>query len=274
MMQTLAEFTILFYVMGTAGYFAYLLFQKGIMQKFGLGMLAVGFVCHTAAIGVGTVAIGHIPVNNLNQTLLIASWAVVGVFLWIQYRYRLKILGIYAAPLAALIMIPASRFSGEPAQTKSIFDNIWFVIHIAGVFLGEAFFALACGIGILYLVQEHAIKSKTLGFSYKRLPPLEMLDMTGYACIAVGFILLTLGLITGFVYARHLWGSLWSWDPKEVWSAITWLIYAALLHQRLTIGWRGRRSAILAIIGFAAVLFTFFGVNFLLHGHHQEFTRW
>lgn len=273
-METLADITIFFYLMAAAGYFAYLFFQKDLLQKTGLGLLVAGFLCHCTAIGVGYVKTGHIPVNNLNQTLLIASWAVAGVFLWVQYRHHLKILGVYAAPLAVFIMILASRLSREPAQTKNIFNSIWFFIHILGVFLGEAFFALACGVGILYLLQEHAIKSKTHGFLFKRLPALELLDITGYACIAVGFILLTLGLITGFVYARHLWGSLWSWDPKEVWSAITWLIYAALLHQRLTVGWRGRRSAIMAIIGFAAVLFTFFGVNFLLQGHHQEFTRW
>jgi ABC-type transport system involved in cytochrome c biogenesis permease subunit len=86
--------------------------------------------------------------------------------------------------------------------------------------------------------------------------------------------MLTLGLVSGFVYAKSVWGNFWSWDPKEVWAGITWLLYAALLHQRLTVGWRGRRAAIMAIIGFAAVLFTFLGVNFLLEGHHGKFTRW
>jgi cytochrome c-type biogenesis protein CcsB len=139
--------------------------------------------------------------------------------------------------------------------------------------MGEASFALACGVGFLYLVQEHTIKSKTHGFFFKRLPSLELLDTTGYACIVTGFTMLTLGLITGFIYAKSVWGRFWSWDPKEVWSGITWLLYAALLHQRLTVGWRGRRAAIMAIIGFAVILFTFFGVNFLLQGHHGGFTK-
>ncbi|MGD9334007.1 MAG: cytochrome c biogenesis protein CcsA, partial [Desulfobacterales bacterium] len=107
----------------------------------------------------------------------------------------------------------------------------------------------------------------------KRLPSLELLDTTGYACIVTGFTMLTLGLITGFIYAKSVWGRFWGWDPKEVWSGITWLLYAALLHQRLTVGWRGRRAAIMAIIGFAVILFTFFGVNFLLQGHHGGFTK-
>lgn len=121
---------------------------------------------------------------------------------------------------------------------------------------------------------ENAIKSKRHRFFYKRLPSLELLDTTGYTCIMFGFLLLTVGLSTGFIYAKLVWGRLWGWDPKEVWSLITWLLYAALLHQRLSIGWRGRKSAIMAIIGFCVVLFTFFGVNFLLTGHHREFTRY
>jgi ABC-type transport system involved in cytochrome c biogenesis permease subunit len=84
--------------------------------------------------------------------------------------------------------------------------------------------------------------------------------------------MISIGLVTGIVYAKAVWGRFWSWDPKEVWSAITWLLYAALLHERLTVGWRGRRAAIMAIIGFVVLLFTFFGVNFLLEGHHGTFT--
>lgn len=273
-MEILTNITIFLYMTGTAGYFAYLFFQKDYLQKIGFGLLCFGFLFHSTSIALGFFRSGHIPVNNLNETLLIAAWAVVGVFLWVQYKYRLKILGVYAAPLAAFVMVMASQLSREPAQTKNIFNSFWFHIHILGVFIGEAAFALACGLGILYLIQEYAIKSKTHGFFYKRLPSLELLDLTGYACIIIGFILLTLGLITGFVYAESLWGRLWSWDPKEIWSGITWLIYAALLHQRMTVGWKGRKSAIMAIIGFMVILFTFFGVNFLLKGHHQEFTRW
>jgi ABC-type transport system involved in cytochrome c biogenesis permease subunit len=92
--------------------------------------------------------------------------------------------------------------------------------------------------------------------------------------IFTGFTLLTIGLITGFIYAQQVWGRFWSWDVKEIWSGITWLIYAALLHERLVAGWRGRRAAIMAIIGFAAVVFTFLGVNLFLEGHHETFTKW
>jgi len=201
------------------------------------------------------------------------GWTVAGVFLVFQYRFQLKILGVYAAPLVSFVMVIAARFPNAPDQMNKTLNNLWLVVHVVAVFIGEASFALACGVGLLYLLQEHAIKSKKHGFFFRRLPSLELLDTTGYACILTGFAMLTFGLITGFVYAKAVWGRFWSWDPKEIWSGITWLLYAALLHQRLTVGWRGRRAAIMAIIGFAIILFTFLGVNFLLQGHHGEFTR-
>jgi cytochrome c-type biogenesis protein CcsB len=212
-------------------------------------------------------------VGNLRETLSLAAWAVAGVFLVIPYKYNLKILGIFAAPLVTLIMIVVSLLPSAPAQVSNIFKNFWLISHVVAIFIGEASFALAGGLGVLYLTQENAIKTKKHRFFFKRLPSLDLLDITGYACIVVGFTLLTLGLITGFIYARSIWGRFWSWDPKEVWSGITWIFYAILLHERLTVGWRGRKSAIMAIIGFGVLIFTFLGVNLLLEGHHGEFTR-
>lgn len=265
--------TIFFYLLSTGGYLAYLFFQKNYLHRAGYYLLAGGFLCHSAVICYKFFQSGHFPVHNLHETLLIAGWAIVCVFFIFQYKSKLKILGVYAAPLIALVMIVAVLLPKEPVIVKNIFNSIWFIFHIITIFIGEASFALACGLGILYLLQEHAIKTKSHGFFFKRLPSLELLDTTGYACIIVGFTMLTIGLLSGFVYAKAIWGRFWSWDPKEVWSGVTWLLYAALLHERLAVGWRGRKAAIMSIIGFAVLLFTFFGVNFLLKGHHGEFTR-
>jgi cytochrome c-type biogenesis protein CcsB len=260
-------------MLSTAGYIMYLFLQKNFLQKTGYVLLLVGFLLHTAYIIFRFIQSGHIPAHNLHDTLSLAGWTVAGMFLIIQYRYKIKILGIYAAPIIALIMVIVSQLPSEPAQSKEIFKNFWLISHVIVIFIGEAVFALACGLGILYLIQENAIKTKRHRFFFRRLPSLDLLDTVGYACIVVGFTMLTLGLITGFVYSKSVWGRFWSWDPKEVWAGITWLYYAALLHERLTVGWRGRRSAIMAIIGFGVVLFTFLGVNLLLEGHHKDFTK-
>lgn len=273
-MEIMIALVILCYSASTAVYIAYLFVQKNYLHNTGCYLMMAGFVCHSISVGYSFVQTGRMPVQNLHETLQVAAWALVGVFIVFRYKFNVKILGIYTAPLAALIMIIAFQMPREPAYVKEIMKSFWLIGHVLTIFIGEASFALACGVGLLYLLQEHAIKKKRHGFFFKRLPSLELLDSTGYACIVVGFTMLTIGLITGIVYAGAVWGKFWSWDPKEVWSAITWLLYAALLHERLTVGWRGRRSAIMAVVGFAFVVFTFFGVNFFLKGHHWEFTRW
>ena len=272
-MEILLVATILFYMLSSAAYGAYLFLQKDYLQRCGYFILMAGFILHTASLAYKIADTGQIPAGNLHETLFLAGWTVAGVFLVIQFKFNLKILGIFAAPLVAVVMIVVSQLPNEPAQATKIFKSFWLVSHVIAIFIGEAAFALAGGLGMLYLLQESAIKTKKHRFFFKRLPSLDKLDATGYACIVVGFTLLTLGLITGFVYAKSVWGRFWSWDPKEVWSGVTWLFYAVLLHERLTVGWRGRRSAVMAIIGFGVLVFTFLGVNLLLEGHHGEFTR-
>ena len=273
-MASLLLIIICFYLVSSAGYGVFLFAQKDVYHRLSFRVMLAGFVLHTGLIGYEYVRIGYFPAQNLHQTLLFAGWALAGVFLVLKHRYRLNILGIYAAPLTTVIMIAAFFVPAVSVTPTPLFKSLWLILHIVIIFIAEASMALACGTGILYLIQEHAIKSKSNRFFLKRLPSLEFLDRTGYAFIISGFTMLTIGLITGFVYAHLVWGRFWSWDNKEIWSMITWLIYAALLHGRLVSGWRGRRAAIMAIIGFAALLFTFFGVNFLLEGNHDKFTKW
>jgi cytochrome c-type biogenesis protein CcsB len=265
--------TIVFYLLSSATYLAFLFSQKKNLDRVALCLFVTGFLCHLTSVGYDLARTGQIPVHNLYQTLSLSALAVAVIFIIFHFKFKLKVLGVFAAPLAALIMLAAYQLPRAPVQANALFNSFWFVVHILSIFIGEAALAMACGVGILYILQENSIKSKKRGFFYDRLPSLDLLDTTGYGSIVVGFIMLTLGLVTGFVYAKSAWGRFWSWDPKEIWAVATWLIYAALFHQRLTVGWRGRRAAIMAIIGFLAILFTFIGVNFLLPGHHGQFTK-
>ena len=265
--------TIVFYAASTAAYTIFLVRQKKQYYRGGVMLLAVGFAVHLIMIVIGTFQAGHLPVNTLRDTLSFGALAVAGVFLLFQYRYRLKVLGVFTAPLAAVIMIIVALMPATAMPAQPVLKSMWLVAHVALIFIGEASLALACGIGILYLVQEQAIKSKKPGFFFRRLPSLDLLDSAGQKCILAGFVMMTLGLATGLIYAKSVWGRFWSWDPKEVWSGITWLLYAVLIHERLALGWRGRRAAIMAIIGFATVLFTFLGVNLFMSGHHGVFTQ-
>jgi len=273
-MQILFVSAILLYMLSTAAYCAYLFLQHERLQQAGGALLTAGFVCQTLGLGWAFAAAGHVPVNNLHETLSVAAWTLVAAFLALRAKFKLKILGVYTAPLAVFILLAATQFPREPLQPENLLKGVWLTTHILATFLGDAAFVLAAGVGMLYLIQERNIKAKTRDFFFKRLPSLDLLDTTGYACIVTGFTLLTIGLITGMVYAKIIWGRFWQWDAKEVWSAVTWIFYAVLLHERLAVGWRGRRVAIMAIVGLGVLLFTFLGVNFLLSGHHGQFTQW
>ncbi|MBC2705386.1 MAG: cytochrome c biogenesis protein CcsA [Desulfobacula sp.] len=255
------------------GYVLFLFNQKSIYQKtaFRLILTAIGF--HFVSIMIYTIATSHVPIQNLSQSLSAAAFAIGCMFLFFQYKFDLKILGVFASILLCGIMLVVLLIPDAPVEKNAVLKGFWFYSHIILVFTGDAALGLACGTGILYLLQEKGIKTKSPGFFFKRLPSLDFLDNVGYTCLTTGFVLLTIGLVTGFIYAKTIWGRFWSWDPKEVFSVGTWLVYAALLHLRLYSGWRGRKSAIMTIIGFFIIIFTFLGVNILLGGHHQAFTK-
>jgi len=194
---------------------------------------------------------------------------IVGLYLLFERRYDVKGLGAFVSPVATLLMLWGLALPKEVLPLPAILDSYWHPIHVITAFAGYGLFTLAAASGVMYLVQEREIKSKRIGTFYSRLPSLQVLDALNHRCIAIGFTLLTLGIITGSIWAQNAWGSYWSWDPKETWSLITWFLYAALFHERLAVGWRGRRAAVLSIVGFAAVIFTFVGVNLLLGGQHS-----
>lgn len=260
------------YLLSVAGYTGYFLFQQEPFQQTAIGFMTAGFFLHSCMLVMYGIHSGNVPVNNLHETLIFSAWAITAAFLVFFFRYRLKVLGVCAAPLIFLMMIAAGGLPRSMASDPRLFKSVWLGAHVIATFLGNAAFILAGGVGVLYLLQEKAIKNKTRNFFFIRLPSLELLDAVGYACIVTGFSLITVGLVTGVIYARIIWGHFWSWDPKEVWSAITWVFYGVLLHERLAVGWRGRRTAMMAIIGCGVLLFTFLGVNFLLEGHHGPFT--
>ena len=265
---TLLKITTLFYLLGALLYLYFIVTMKDRGAKLGRMLLLIGVILHAVGFVARYFAAGYTPITNLFESLSFFAMAIVAVFLVTELRYNLRILGSFIAPLAFVFSIFAAFQSGEVARLAPALNSYWLPVHVILLFIGNAVFAIAFGAGIMYLLQEKEVKKKRMGAIFKRLPSLDVLDDINYRCLTVGFPLLTLGIITGSIWAEYAWGSYWSWDPKETWSLITWLLYAALLHGRLTVGWRGRKAAILAIIGFCAVLFTFLGVNLLLPGLH------
>lgn len=267
------EIACLLYLLGTLAYLAYIIFLKESLSKFAAIVVSVGFTAHTLAILTRYAEAGHTPVTNLYESLSFFAWMIVGILLIANLKYKVKVLGSFLTPVALILILFAYALPKEILPLAPALNSFWHPFHVIFAFLGNAIFTLTFCCGIMYLLQEHQLKSKKMGALARRLPPLNLLDNLSYQSLKFGFPLLTLGIITGAVWAEYAWGRYWNWDPKETWSLITWLLYAALLHQRLTVGWRGKKAAVMAIVGFLAALFTFLGVNLLLPGLHT-YANW
>jgi len=211
---------------------------------------------------------GHAPLSNLYESLVFFAFCIGALYLFLELRYKLRIIGVVASPIAFLVMAYASLPKVDSAIEPLIpaLQSNWLIAHVITCFIGYAGFAVAFGISILYFIKAGR-DHQTNGFAGK-IPQVDMLDELTHQMVMFGFLFLSAGIITGAVWANQAWGRYWGWDPKETWSLITWLIYASLLHARLMRGWTGKKIAILSCAGFVAVIFTYFGVN-LLPGLHS-----
>lgn len=257
------------YLTATVCYLIYLAKPSAVLGKLARWLIIAGFIVHLIFTLFRYIEAGHTPITNLHESLSFFSMAVVGVFIFFERRFKIIVLGSFVTPVALLLMAVSSLFPSALAPLNPALKSKWLVIHTVVAFLGYASFAVAFGAAIIYLMQERFLKKKKLGGLFQRLPSLDTLDEINYRCLTFGFPLLTVAIISGAIWAETAWGTYWSWDPKETWSLITWFVYAALLHGRLTTGWRGKKAAILAIIGFFVMLFTFLGVNLLMPGLHS-----
>jgi len=212
---------------------------------------------------------GHTPITSQHEAVVFFAWSVTWAYLSFHWRYSVRNFGTFVSILVFIMLLIAAMVSREFHPLAPALQSLWLPVHAGVAVMAYGFLALAfCG-AIMYLLQERELKSKKFGFFFSRLPSLDSLDQLNNHCLTAGFGLLTLGIITGSIWARQAWGTYWHWDPKETWSLITWFLYAAQIHQRFTLGWRGKRAAVMSIVGFIAVIFTLWGVNYLLGGVHS-----
>ena len=239
------------------------------MHRSVFGFLVVLWLTHTGSICLRWVesyqmGIGHAPLSNLYESLIFFAWALALALIVIRWRYKADLVVLVGLPIVFLIMASTFLLDDTIKPLIPALQSNWLVAHVFTCFLGYACFAISfVASGLLILGQS----SDAAG---RRLPAGRLLDEIVYKSVLVGFPMLTIGIITGAAWADYAWGSYWSWDPKETWSLVTWFVYAAFLHARFARGWSGNRTALLSLLGFVAVLFTYFGVNYL-PGLHSYF---
>jgi cytochrome c-type biogenesis protein CcsB len=247
---------------------------KGRLARVGTALTVLGFALQLAATVLRGLAASRVPWANMYEFAMTGTLIIVGVYLLVNIKWDLRFLGSFITGLVLLLLgLAATRYYVEVVPLPPALQSYWLVIHVFVATLATGFFALGFALSVMQLLQaqrERAVElaAKTrLGF-LERLPSSEQLENFAYRLIIIGFVLWTFTLMAGAIWADKAWGRYWGWDTKEVWTFIIWTIYAGYLHARATRGWRGSRSAWLAIIGFSAVMFNFTVVNIFFKGLH------
>jgi cytochrome c-type biogenesis protein CcsB len=255
------------YLLSAVAFIAGYIFSRDKISGAGVWLSIAAVALNGLSLILRWISSGHPPLTGIYETLSLLSFFIGAVFVFIVMKKWVKggVLGICILPLIMVFILVALINYSEAGVLAVSLRSVWLFIHVPIAIFSYALFGVAAVCGVLYL-----LKSRRQGEELKeeKAHDLKVIDNVVYRSVAGGFILLTIAIVTGAVWAESAWGSYWSWDPKETWSLITWFVYAIFLHTRLVKGWRGRKAAIVAIIGFVAVIFTYFGVN-LIGGLHS-----
>lgn len=229
-----------------------------VWNRLSLIIMWLALLSFLAVLTVRTVAAGRLPFANMYEFVLLCSCAILLLSLFIRKAVMSPLFDLMAGVLVILLLSVSSILPSELRPLMPALQSKWLYAHVATAVIAYGFFGLAFCLGISYLAKSRDDAAN-----------LVTLDERIYRMVIMGFTFLTVVIITGAVWAEEVWGTWWSWDPKETWALVTWFIYAAYLHARRTYEWKGPKSAWMVVIGFIVVLFTLFGVSILLPGLHS-----
>lgn len=255
------------YLLTTATFVAHVITGHESLRRSALALLAGGFAMNAVAIASRAAVLGYEGLAPFQEGLSFIACLTVGLYLLIARRSNFTVVGALISPLAFLFCLSAYAFESGGRPLPLTAQTIWLPAHVAPSLAGYAIFTVAFCLSLTYLLQERQLKAKRRSDLFRRLPSLETLDTLNYRFVTWGFALFTIGLLTGSFLAKEAWGELWSWEPVQVWSLVTWLLYGGLLQAR-SAGWRGHRAATLTIVGFAILVASFVSVNLVFPGKH------
>ena len=240
-------------------------------QRVAFALTVLAFALHMGAVITRGLAAQRVPWSNMFEFGLTATAMGVGTFLLVQFWKDVRFLGAYITGFSLLALgIVTVNFYVDVVPLPPALQSAWLVIHVLVASLATGFFAIGAGLSIMQLLRTKAAASKAEGLRFVHtLPGASTLESLAYRVNVVGFVFWTFTLIAGAIWAERAWGRYWGWDTKEVWTFIIWTLFAGYIHARATRGWRGTRSAWLAIVGFSAVIFNYSIVNLYFKGLHS-----
>ena len=259
-------------------YFMYVAVKKPALSKLAIRAQILALSVHTAAIILRGILMGRLPMANQYEFSTAFAWALALVSLVFILKFRFPVLGAFASPVTLLLAVYAGiqKLNELKVIAASGIDSIrnlmpalrssWLGIHVSTVIIAYGAFGVSFVLSIIFLLRD---KMRENGFWDQHIPKKEKLDTISYRCVSLGMMFLTVTIGIGGIWAENAWGSYWTWDPKETWALVTWIIYLIYLHLRIRRGWNGKTAAIFGVAGFICVLFTYIGVNTLLPGLHS-----
>ena len=258
--------SLIIYFISMILYFVFIAVKKEKVAKAAILFQVLGLVFHSAALVLRGIGTGRVPLTNQYEFATGFAWGICLVSLIFILKYHFPVLGAFASPILLLIIGYAAMQSKDVHELMPALRSNWLVFHVSTAIISYGAFGVSFVLGIIFLIRE---KIGSQSFLDRHIPGKEKLDIIGYRSVALGLMFLTFTILTGAIWAEQAWGTYWSWDPKETWSLITWIIYAIYLHLRIRSGWKGKSAAIFAVIGFICVLFTYIGVNTWIPGIHS-----
>lgn len=227
-----------------------------------VALLSMGAVAHVTYLGWRWTEAGRPPFSNMFESLSLFALTIVVVYLVIRARIQMAMLDTAASLAAVLVLVYASTYESDIAPLVPALKSNWLTFHVCSCMVAYGGFTISFFAAIGYLVAARA---------RSRIAPetRDSFEIVTDKAISLGFLFLTIGVVTGAVWANRAWGTYWSWDPKETWSLITWFAYAIYLHCSFMLGWRGKRAAWIAVVSYSCVIVTYLGVNFLMKGLHS-----
>ena len=264
--NVLFTIVMLLYFAAMILYFIFIAVQKEMISRIAIIIQGIGFVLHTAALICRGIGAGRLPMTNQYEFATSFAWGICLVSLIFILKFRFPVLGTFASPVMFLIIGYAAMQSKEVKELMPALRSNWLGFHVSTAIISYGAFGVSFVLGIIFLLRD---RMKEDSFWGQHTPAKEKLDIISYRAVALGLLFLTFTIITGAIWAERAWGSYWSWDPKETWSLVTWIIYAIYLHLRIHRGWEGKAAATFAVVGFICVIFTYIGVNTFLPGLHS-----
>ena len=264
--NTLFTIVMILYFGAMILYFLFIAARRDALAKAAVAVQGAGLALHTVALVCRSIGAGRLPLTNQYEFATCFSWGLCLVSLIFVLRFRFPVLGAFAAPVTFLIIGYAAMQSKEVRQLMPALRSGWLGFHVSTAIIAYGAFGVSFVLSIIFLLRD---RMKARGFLDSHIPDRDKLDMISYRSVSLGLLFLTFTILTGAIWAERAWGSYWSWDPKETWSLVTWIIYAVYLHLRIRRGWHGRAAALFAVAGFVCVMFTYIGVNTFLPGVHS-----